>query len=459
MKYETIKPCVLALATSLLFTCLCGAAAGANIGAGIRDAGSAAVEECGKRVFRPMAIFGHLIKTIGGSGPTPADARKENMERAERELAKLPEMAPGKDGLPGEVTGLFKCGREELGRRFGARGRWVRSNFYDCFLTRDPALAVYFDCQGETADWIKVGGLEIAGLKPGADFAEIEKALGPSEAFETPFYRGFEKIYGAGEFFVRFSSFEKDGRDSVITVYPRGGALDHLAFRRSAREKRQVPRFEKIKVLPQKDEAGREPSLEKAVNEIKRAVDEKNYEVLVSYLDGDLKWSFGGNDGSANFVRYWRLDSDPKNSGVWNELKEVFRLGGGKYQAGESDGEEASYTLPYTFNAESPLDCFEFEYVTGENVNVRERPGTYSKVVARISYEGVFTSFDFNDYNLENMSYGEIAGDAAPWRKAALSNGKTGFIRGDFIRSGIDYRLSMSKVKGVWKIKYFIAGD
>jgi len=462
MNKTIIKTYVFALATVALFSVSANRLdAQAKISEGINNAGRSAASECGSRLLQPIRTFSFLIKTIQDNGPKTPVQKSEDDLRAEKELLEIPEAPQKPDASIKAVAEFFKCSREELSRKYVDKCKWLRSNFYDCCVLDDPALVIYFDCQSETAGWIKYGGnSKIIGIKPGTDFAGIQKILGPSKIYETPFYRGFEMFYKAGEFYVRFSSFEKDGRKSDITIYPRAEALNYLKYHHRKIEKPKIPEFDKITVTPKKDEAYKDPYLVKTLNELKRAVNEKNYEVLISYISGDITFEGSdGNDGKSNFIKYWRLDSDPKNSSFWKELKEVLRLGGGDYHSAQN-GEGDFYTVPYLYNAPTAvLDDFDFCYATGENVNVRERPRADSKAVARISFEGVYTRFDFNNHDLERLSCDEIKDEKYLWYRVALSSGKTGYVYGEYLRSSIDYRMGMRNTGNKWRIKFFFAGD
>lgn len=387
---------------------------------------------------------------------------------AEIKLSKLPHCAlaltTGQsrcEDLPAveEIKWLLENPQKAVIEKYGDKCKKISANFYDYFLIEKPGLIVYYDYESERASWVKCEGLkELPEYAPGADFAAIGRALGPAAVVEKREYRGYEAVYDAGDVYLRFSSFEKDGKNSDLTVYGRAGMLKYLGRAGAAKNDAKVPEFKKETAAPVKDEAFKDPELEAAIRKIKNAVAEKNYEVLLSFVAEDIKWSFGGDDGKPGFIKEWKLDSDPLNSDIWRELNEIFRLGGGKFYCG-AGGEPPTYTTPYTFNAETALDCFEFHYITGKGVNLRKRPGTDSPVIRKLNYEAVYTRFEFNSHDTERLSYGEIKEGKKPWYKVATFDAKTGYVFGDFIRSPIDYRLGMTKISKGWQISFFIAGD
>ena len=49
--------------------------------------------------------------------------------------------------------------------------------------------------------------------------------------------------------------------------------------------------------------------------------------------------------------------------------------------------------------------------------------------------------------------------DLAPWSGVRLADGRKGFVRGDQVRSPIDYRAIFEKRGGKWLLTAFVAGD
>ena len=45
------------------------------------------------------------------------------------------------------------------------------------------------------------------------------------------------------------------------------------------------------------------------------------------------------------------------------------------------------------------------------------------------------------------------------WTKVKDADGKTGFIRNDYLRGDLDYRIGFEKKEKGWVISFFIAGD
>ncbi len=358
---------------------------------------------------------------------------------------------------PELISELIECGKDRIFEKFAGRYEKQDSFFFDCIVVSDAGLIFYFDNESKKPDWLKCDArASFNGARAGMDFGEIMKKLGRVPVVETAHYRGFEILYKFDDFYLRFSSFKPDGGESEVTIFS-SRKIGHHLKNRTALTDDKPPKFKREKVPPVKDEADRDPELARAVSELKRAVKEKNYEVLLSYVDDGIGYSFGEEGKKPGFTAYWKLDKNPGKSRIWRELDQVFKLGGGKYS---DEGEHgASYTTPYTFNSYIPLDEFTYQLITGSDVNVRRQPGLGSHVIEKLSYEAVYTQFAFNQEFTEDMSFDEISNERPLWRKVATASGKVGYVHGEYVRSRVDYRLAMSRKKGGWKVTCFVAGD
>lgn len=110
------------------------------------------------------------------------------------------------------------------------------------------------------------------------------------------------------------------------------------------------------------------------------------------------------------------------------------------------------------FQAPSYLNSFDdknktYLLVLGQGVNIRERPGTSSKVIAQASFEPLryidplVTGLrsDFHFYN------------GKQWFEVVLADGRTGYIIEDYVSANINRELSVKKVNGEWKIISFFS--
>ena len=180
------------------------------------------------------------------------------------------------------------------------------------------------------------------------------------------------------------------------------------------------------------------------------AVKKRDVKFLIDALDRDVKGSFGGDDGIADFKRLWKLDR-PEKSELWNELLTVLTNGGTFLK--EPAIKNKQFCAPYSFTVfPEDLDAFEYSMIFGSNVNLRAAPNLEAKVVAQLSYNVV--KVDYENSIADKMKEGEF-----DWLKIETLGGKKGFVSAEFVRSPIDFRGCFEKINGKWKMTVFLAGD
>lgn len=190
------------------------------------------------------------------------------------------------------------------------------------------------------------------------------------------------------------------------------------------------------------DEGINNPEFKMFREQLLKAVEQKDLELLIKHLDENIKYSFGAEDASIEgFLTEWNLKENPGESKVWEILKQVLLLGGRFYG-------DKNFIAPYTytdFPTDDEFDPFNYLVVIDKGVEIFEEQDLKSKVVGTVSYEVVKA----DDYfaNEDN------------WCKITTSSGISGFIHRDKLRSPLDYRIFFQKRNGVWKITVFINGD
>jgi hypothetical protein len=193
------------------------------------------------------------------------------------------------------------------------------------------------------------------------------------------------------------------------------------------------------------DEAGEDKSFLEFRTKLIAAAERKDREHILSILDPDISSSFGGHHGVEGFKELWEFAGE--NTRFWDEFLKVLRNGGMWYR---EEGRRTIFTAPYIFEGfPGDLDSFEHGVVFGTNVNLREKPSVDSKVVAQLSH---------NVVRIEETKLTEDDG-RPDWYRVKTLGGKAGWVKGDYIRSPIDYRAGFEKKGGKWKMIFFIAGD
>ena len=194
------------------------------------------------------------------------------------------------------------------------------------------------------------------------------------------------------------------------------------------------------------DEGAKDASFKAFRNKLIEAVKQRNTRFVLSVLHPRVQLSFGGHAGQKDFLEMWKPDSS--DSRLWNELSTVLSLGG---TFSKSEGKRV-FWAPYTFSAfPDDLDGYEYASIVGENVRVRSQPNTTASIVTNLSYDIVKATFPVSDNSRE--------GDVPGWVRVVVPDGRNGYVASRYIRSPIDYRLGVERIRGKWLITYFIAGD
>ncbi|MCC7001089.1 MAG: hypothetical protein IT357_02945 [Gemmatimonadaceae bacterium] len=157
---------------------------------------------------------------------------------------------------------------------------------------------------------------------------------------------------------------------------------------------------------------------------------------LFALLAPDIKSSFGGDEGLEGFRAHWELASG--STRLWTVLQDVLM------QSGRFEGLDR-YVAPYTyFGLPDSLDPYTHLIARKSAVRVFARADTTSRVVGILAYHVV---------RLADTLPPE------PWVGIALKDSAVGFVQSEFVRSPLDYRITIVREDGRWRIIYFLAGD
>lgn len=191
------------------------------------------------------------------------------------------------------------------------------------------------------------------------------------------------------------------------------------------------------KIIPPKDECLSIDGYFDLRQNFESIVKRRDAKALSAMIAPTISWSFGGEGGKDGFLKNWKLASG-KTSPIWAELDQIVRLG--CFSQGPDNP-----TMPHFFGqdtgAESPGQA---ALVLGPAVNLRAEPNTSSASLRKINWE-VVTSVEASADGL--------------WTKVKTADGKTGFIRNDYLRADLDYRIGFERKEKGWVVSFFIAGD
>jgi Bacterial SH3 domain len=167
-------------------------------------------------------------------------------------------------------------------------------------------------------------------------------------------------------------------------------------------------------------------------------VKRRDTKAFLAMVSPAISWTFGGGEGKDAFAKEWKLETG-KASPIWAELDKIVRLG--CFSQGTDNP-----TMPHLFGQDPGTGDAGAgaALVTGPAVNMRAQPTTAAASLRKVNWEVVKTL--------------EVSKDEL-WSKVQTADGKTGFIRNDYLRSFLDYRIGFERKDKGWMVSFFIAGD
>ncbi|MBK7708224.1 MAG: SH3 domain-containing protein [Acidobacteria bacterium] len=189
------------------------------------------------------------------------------------------------------------------------------------------------------------------------------------------------------------------------------------------------------------DDGGKDASLVAFRTKLIAATKKRDTKFILSILDPKIVSSFGGDEGVADFKRYWKIST--AKSEFWATFLPVI-TNGGEFMADD----RSLFCAPYLFTSfPDDLDSFLYLAIFGNNVNLRSAPSLKAPVIAQLSYNVV-----------EPVEQADRTAKS-DWIEIRTLGGKKGFVKSEFVRSPIDYRACFAKKGGKWKMTAFVAGD
>lgn len=164
------------------------------------------------------------------------------------------------------------------------------------------------------------------------------------------------------------------------------------------------------------------------------AVRRRDANALAALASPQVKLDFGEGSGTAELRRRLAGREGPK---LWRELDRILSLG--------CAAQQGNLTLPSVFAHDfGDTDAFDVMVVTGARVPLLVAPGARARALRLLSWVAVkpLSGDDFEK----------------PWRKVRFGR-QTGYVEAARLRSPLDYRIVIGRVRGAWKIDAFLAGD
>jgi hypothetical protein len=190
------------------------------------------------------------------------------------------------------------------------------------------------------------------------------------------------------------------------------------------------------------NQAPRDPALVKVIAAMLAAAKARDFKRLSPHVVARIQLDFGGGVGRAEFGR--RLARHPA---AWDELVWVLENGG----QFEKDG---SFVAPYTFSADTgKLDPFESGVLVAK-IKAHAAPRADAPVVAELDHSVVKVT----DWKRTDQTPSPFY-RRQDWVEIELAGPRKAWVPAKYVRSSVDFRAGFVKVRGVWKMNTFIAGD
>ena len=187
--------------------------------------------------------------------------------------------------------------------------------------------------------------------------------------------------------------------------------------------------------LPPIDECTADPSFLKFRAGLITAAEKHDMEAVIRALDEKVLVDFGGGSGKTAFREKW-TSTDSKEVDLWRELKESLALG-----CAIRDGVALAPSLSTQLDPDA--DLFEVA-LARPGTAVRSEPRNGGKVIATLAWDVVtIIARSMSDDSVE----------------VRLPDGSTGYVNAGQLRTAGDYRLTMEKRGGDWRITAFVEGD
>lgn len=173
-----------------------------------------------------------------------------------------------------------------------------------------------------------------------------------------------------------------------------------------------------------------------------KAIKAKDVEFILKIITPETKLSFGEDHGREGMERLWGLSHD-KNSGFWDVMERILRLG--CVQTKGPNG--VWFYAPYTYTNFKGEDSFSVLIITGHDVNLRQKPNSNAGILEKLDYDTVQIA------NPQKYSVSE------PWPHVISPSGRSGYVSRKYLISPVDYRAGFTKINGEWKLLFFVTGD
>ena len=186
------------------------------------------------------------------------------------------------------------------------------------------------------------------------------------------------------------------------------------------------------------DQAASQPDFFSFRAQLQTVIARRDAQALLAVVHPNIKNSFDGAGGIAEFKKTWALDKP--DSRLWGTLAGVLAMGG------SFGADNTTFVAPYTYSLwPREMPAYGHVAVIGSNVRVRAKPSASAGSVGTVSFQ-----------ILEEV---ETKAPLQGWAAVRVADDKVGYIGGQFVRSRTDYRATFERSGSSWKLVKLLNGD
>ncbi|PJZ85466.1 SH3 domain-containing protein [Leptospira harrisiae] len=177
---------------------------------------------------------------------------------------------------------------------------------------------------------------------------------------------------------------------------------------------------------------------------LEKAISDKDIKFIESIVDPKISFDFSEDGmGKTKFLKYWNLNQNPKNSDFWKVFSQTINLGFAY--------KDNIWSAPFLFTqTPESVDSYSYSLITGNTVNIRNKPSKKGAVVTQLSWEFVKNEYD------ETLK--PDPKEPCNWSKVCISDGQVGYVCEQYLRSPMDHRVGFSKKNNKWMMIFFVQG-
>lgn len=190
------------------------------------------------------------------------------------------------------------------------------------------------------------------------------------------------------------------------------------------------------KKLPPVDQCSGDASFAEFLSGLQQAVAKKDKNVLLALLSPDVFVSFDGATGRDEFARHWSFDAEEYGN-VWDQIRTMLSLG-----CSNSENVRLIPSLSDQLDQYGADEVFEMRLIL-PGAKLFKEPGNEDTAAPIAAWTLATATSEGGDL----------------WAGVRLPDEREGLVPDDKVYEPLGYRMTIEKVKGVWMITAFVAGD